>query len=69
MNTTKIDYYQLAAEFYQRNPLPDNYAEMRHDELISHLEENALEPFEHYKGEDIAELIYNLEQTFQYIAK
>ena len=64
----KIDRYELAAGFYQSQPLPENHRSMEEEEFYAHLEENAWAPFAHYPGKDIAEFIDGLEMAFDRVA-
>ena len=68
--TTKNDndYYRLASEFYVFEDLPDNYADLDDDYFHTLLEATARQPFEGYRGCDIAELIDILAMSFASVA-
>lgn len=63
------DYYRLASGFYLSDELPENYLEIEEDDFHSLLEENAWQPFEGHKGENIAFHIENLSVVMENIAR
>jgi len=72
-NTMNIDitpdFYRIASEFYLSEPLPDNYLAMADNELDAFLEDNAWEPFQYWRGEDLDENIRALSNRMHKIAK
>ncbi|MGB0356432.1 MAG: hypothetical protein ACPGII_10235 [Opitutales bacterium] len=63
------DFYRLAARFYQFEDLPDNYLDMDCDEFYEHLQTNAWEPFEGWRGKDIHAIIESLSVRMENIAR
>ena len=63
------DYYRLASGFYLADELPENYLEIEDDDFHKLLEDNAWQPFEGHKGENIAFHIENLSVVMENIAR
>lgn len=65
----KTDYYRIASGFCQFEDLPDNYLELEEDEFYKLLEANAWEPFEGYRGKEIAFFIESISSEMEKIAR
>ena len=65
----KTDYYRIASEFYLCDPLPQDYAEMDNDDFDTFLEQNAFEPFEHWSGDAMNEIIEHLAYRMENIER
>jgi hypothetical protein len=63
------DYYRIASGFCQFEDLPDNYLELEDDEFYKLLEANAWEPFEGYRGKEIAFFIESISVEMENIAR
>ena len=52
--------YQWASGHYLDNDVPDSFFKLTIDEQLKHLEDNAWQPFEDYRGKDIYQYISQL---------
>ena len=69
MKEEVLDYFRMAAGFYQCNDLPDDYLQMEENAFCALLEQNAWEPFVDWLGSNIQDEIVSLSAMMEKIAR